>query len=119
VFRRHAADCGRGSDRFERTRNAPVRWRWIAAMSAMILMLLAAAGCDRALPEPNTAAAQLYARRCGQCHRAYAPGSLSAAMWQVQVEMMEAKMHQYRVPPLSNQERDTILSYLTRNAEHN
>ena len=81
-------------------------------------MLLAVAGCNRPLPEQNTAAAQLYARRCGQCHRAYAPGSLSAAMWQVQVEMMEAKMRQYRVPPLNNQERDTILSYLTRNAAH-
>jgi hypothetical protein len=39
-------------------------------------------------------------------------------MWQVQVEMMEAKMRQYRVAPLSDQERDTILSYLARNAAH-
>jgi Dihaem cytochrome c len=81
-------------------------------------MVAAAAGCNRPLPEQNTAAALLYARRCGQCHRAYQPGSLSAAMWQIQVEMMEAKMHQYRVPPLTEQERDTILTYLTRNAAH-
>ena len=87
-------------------------------MSGLILMVLAVAGCDRPLPEQNTAAARLYASRCGQCHHAYAPGSLSAAMWQVQVQMMEAKMLQYRVPPLTYQERDTILSYLTRNAEH-
>jgi mono/diheme cytochrome c family protein len=80
------------------------------------LTLLAAAGCNRPLPEQNSAAAHLYASRCGQCHRAYAPGSLSAAMWQVQVEMMEAKMRQYHVPPLTDQERDAILSYLTRNA---
>jgi len=39
-------------------------------------------------------------------------------MWQVQVEMMEGKMRQYGVPPLTDQERETILSYLTRNAEH-
>ncbi len=39
-------------------------------------------------------------------------------MWEVQVDMMEAKMRQYRVPPLTDQERDTILSYLTRNASH-
>ncbi|HEV3115316.1 MAG TPA: hypothetical protein VGY99_32950 [Candidatus Binataceae bacterium] len=116
---RRAADCGRSSNRFEKTRNkARGHPRWIATGSALVLMLLAVAGCDRPLPEQNTAAAQLYASRCGQCHRAYAPGSLSAAMWQVQVQMMEGKMLQNRVSPLTNQERDTILSYLTRNAEH-
>jgi hypothetical protein len=31
---------------------------------------------------------------------------------------MEAKIRQYRLPPLSDRERDTILSYLTRNASH-
>jgi mono/diheme cytochrome c family protein len=118
MFVRHVADLGGCSDRCERTRNAAIRPRWIGAVGAIILILLAAAGCDRPLPEQNTAAAQLYAHRCGQCHRAYAPGSLSAAMWQVQVQMMEAKMHQYRVPPLNDRERDTILSYLTRNAAH-
>ncbi len=39
-------------------------------------------------------------------------------MWQIQVQMMEAKMLQNRVRPLTSDERDTILSYLTRNAEH-
>ena len=89
-------------------------------MNALILMLmlLAVAGCNRPLPEQNSAPAQLYASRCGQCHSAYAPGSLSAAMWQVQVQMMEVKMQQYRVPPLTNEERDTILNYLARNAAH-
>jgi mono/diheme cytochrome c family protein len=84
----------------------------------LALGVLAAAGCNSPLPEQDTAAAQLYLHRCGQCHRAYPPGSLTPAMWQVQVEMMEAKMRQYRVAPLSDQERDTILSYLARNAAH-
>jgi len=78
--------------------------------------VLATSGCNRSLPEQNTVVAQLYVRRCGECHRTYPPGSLSAAMWQIQVQMMEAKMQEYRVPPLTDQERDTILSYLTRNA---
>jgi len=79
---------------------------------------LSSSACIRPLPEANTAAAQLYARRCGQCHHAYAPASLTATMWGIQVEMMKAKMRQTRIPPLTDQERDTILSYLTRNAEH-
>ena len=85
---------------------------------ALLFVTLFASACDRPLPEANSAAAQLYATRCGQCHHAYAPASLTAAMWGIQVEMMEAKMHQNRLPPLTDQERDTILSYLTRNAEH-
>ncbi|MGO9059440.1 MAG: hypothetical protein ACLQU2_18975 [Candidatus Binataceae bacterium] len=89
-------------------------------LPAILVLLLAVAGiggCSKPLPEQNTAAEQLYAERCGQCHRAYGPGSLSAAMWEVQVQMMEAKMRQYGVPQLTDQERETILSYLTRNAE--
>jgi len=45
-------------------------------------MTLFAGACERPLPEANSAAAQLYARRCGQCHHAYAPASLTAAMWE-------------------------------------
>jgi hypothetical protein len=86
---------------------------------ALLLVTLCACACERPLPEANTAAAQLYARRCGQCHHAYAPASLTAAMWRIQLDMMESKMRQNRVAPLTGQERDTILGYLTRNAEHN
>lgn len=89
-------------------------------LPAVLVLLFAVAGvggCSRPLPEQNTTAALLYAKRCGQCHSAYGPGSLSAAMWEVQVQVMETKMRQYGVPALTDQERATILSYLTRNAE--
>jgi mono/diheme cytochrome c family protein len=94
------------------------RKQYLTWTTAAALALLGLFGCNQPLPEANTAAEQLYASRCGQCHRAYAPKLLPAAMWQVQVEMMQAKMLQYHVPPLTEQERDTILSYLSRNAAH-
>ena len=87
-------------------------------MIAFRLLALFCFACQRPLPEANSAAAQLYARRCGQCHHAYAPASLTAAMWRIQLEMMEGKMRQNRIAPLTDQERDAILGYLTRNAEH-
>jgi len=89
----------------------------LPAVLVLLFAVVDIAGCSQPLPEQNTAAEQLYAKRCGGCHRAYGPGSLSAAMWEVQVQVMEAKMHQYGVPALTDQERATILSYLTRNAE--
>ncbi len=85
---------------------------------AIAAMALAMAGCNRPLPEQNTAAAHLYASRCGQCHRPYWPGSLTTAMWQIQLELMQARMQQKGVPPLTGKERDMIMSYLARNAAH-
>jgi Dihaem cytochrome c len=85
---------------------------------ALLCSILFVGACERPLPEANTAAAQLYTRRCGQCHHPYSPGSLTAAMWGIQVPLMETKMRQNRLPPLSDQERDTIMDYLTRNAEN-
>jgi len=85
---------------------------------AVAAMTLAMAGCNRPLPEQNTAAGHLYASRCGQCHRPYSPGSLTTAMWQIQLELMQARMQQNGVPPLTGKERDLIMSYLARNAAH-
>ncbi|HEY6394956.1 MAG TPA: hypothetical protein VIX12_06015 [Candidatus Binataceae bacterium] len=68
------------------------------------------------MPEQDSYAGQLYIRRCGQCHVAYNPHAMTAAMWQVQVQLMEDKMRRGGVAPLSPDQRTTILDYLTRNA---
>jgi hypothetical protein len=81
-------------------------------------MALALAGCAKPLPEAGTPAAQLYASRCGSCHRLYHPGSLTAAMWQVQVHAMQAKMRDAGVAALTVDQQEEILDYLERNAEH-
>jgi hypothetical protein len=73
-------------------------------------------GCDRALPEEGGPAARLYTARCGSCHQAYAPRSLTAAMWEIQVTTMQAKMAAAGQAPLTPEENRTILDYLRRNA---
>jgi hypothetical protein len=79
--------------------------------------VLALAGCGpRKLPQANTYAAQLYAERCGQCHRLYDPRSMTAAMWQVQVKAMQDRMRTAGITPLSPRQRKLILGYLERNA---
>ena len=87
---------------------------WLAAAFCLVELI----GCNPPLPEQGTHPAQLYVRRCGNCHRPYNPRSLTAAMWEVQVQMMERKMVQYRMPPLTDEERENILGYLTRNSDH-
>jgi hypothetical protein len=41
---------------------------------------------------------------------------MTADMWRVQVPIMEDKMHQAGLPPLTDEDRAAILDYLTRNA---
>jgi mono/diheme cytochrome c family protein len=68
------------------------------------------------LPESGTAAEQVYASRCGACHRAYNPHSMTSAMWRAQVAAMDQKIAQAGQPPLTGAQRQRILSYLERNA---
>ena len=88
-----------------------------AAWAAVALGALAIAGCKPAkLPEQETAAGQLYLHRCGQCHSAYNPQSMTTAMWQLEVPKMEDRIRRAGLPPLAPDQEQTIVEYLTRNA---
>jgi hypothetical protein len=68
------------------------------------------------LPEQGSYSQQLYVERCGACHRPYSPASMTAAMWEAQLEAMRVKIAQAGQPPLSPQQHLAILAYLKRNA---
>ncbi len=89
-----------------------------APFASVALGLLFFAGCSKPkpLPEQGTYAQRLYVERCGTCHRPYSPVSMTAAMWEAQVEAMRPKMAQAGEPPLSPEQHRTILAYLKRNA---
>ena len=82
------------------------------ARIVMVLITVAVAACTPSLPDPQSAGAEVYAVRCGSCHTAYAPGTLTAAMWDVQIERMQPIMRHRGVNPLTEQERYLITSYL-------
>jgi Dihaem cytochrome c len=87
----------------------------LAAVTAAAVVFLAACHA-RPLPEADSDAARTYVQRCGQCHRAYDPRAMTAAMWQTQVELMDTKIRQAGIEPLTVDQRHLILDYLTRNA---
>jgi hypothetical protein len=87
----------------------------LAAATAATVCFLAACHA-RALPEADSDAARTYMKRCGMCHRAYDPRSMTSAMWQTQVELMDTKIRQAGMEPLTGDQRHIILDYLTRNA---
>ena len=84
-----------------------------ALATAMALLT----GCQNGtIPDEGSYAAQLYLKRCGQCHQPYNPNLMTATMWATQVKLMQKRMEQAGLPPLTSAERKTIIHYLTSNA---
>jgi hypothetical protein len=69
-------------------------------------------GCQPELPDPRSAGAQVYQVRCAGCHPVYAPGTLTTAMWEMQLDRMQGEMVRRGVNPLTAQERFLVMSYL-------
>ena len=82
----------------------------------VVLAVVLAAGC-RSLPDPESPGAQAFARRCGECHRAYQPGSMTWPMWEYQLGRMKLLYAQVRKPWLSPEEERLVVDYLQRHAE--
>lgn len=98
-------------------KSPPGRRSRLPMLAALIAAATAAfCGCRRELPEPLSPSARVYVDKCGQCHAAYDPRSLTPAMWATQVSLMEGKMMQAGLQPLTAQERNMILDYLEHNA---
>lgn len=92
-------------------------WRWVrGGVAAAVAASALAAGCDARLPEPESPGAQLYAARCGGCHRLYAPSLMTAEMWKVTVARMQGELARRGVAPLTTEEQARVLDYLDRHS---
>jgi hypothetical protein len=77
------------------------------------LLLSALAGCQRELPDRESAGYRLYALKCGVCHAPQHPRLLPAAAWEATVHRMEIKVKNSGVrEPLTEEETRVILGYL-------
>ena len=81
------------------------------ALLAVVASVLLGA-CTRELPDPASAGARLYRDRCSGCHLLFAPGSLTAAMWELQVDRMQPVLARGERGPLTAEERRVMLEYL-------
>ena len=89
-------------------------------MSRRVLTALAVlaplVGCGPSLPDPESPGARVLRERCGGCHRLYAPGSMTAEMWRVQVARMQQEFTRRGLPWLDAGEEHTLLDYLAAHA---
>lgn len=56
----------------------------------LVLTVLLAAACAAELPEPDSVGATLLRERCGGCHAAPAPRSMTIVMWEMQIDRKRA-----------------------------
>lgn len=73
-------------------------------------------GCGTALPDPDAPGARVMQARCGGCHRLYAPSTMTAEMWKVQVARMQALFAQGGIPPLTADDERVLMEYLVAHA---
>jgi len=85
----------------------------LVTLAAMVLL----ASCQSGkIPDQGSYAAQLYVKRCGFCHQPYQPSLMTTEMWRTQVDLMQERMKQIGIAPLSRDERKTIIDYLSSHA---
>ena len=98
-------------------RNSTNTSKYFWSIGGALLAATFLVSCQKSkMPDEGGYAAQLYVKRCGQCHQAYNPSLMTAAMWEVQVDRMQERMKQIGISPLSADERKVILDYLSSHA---
>jgi hypothetical protein len=112
-----ADECGKDvAEPLARTSTIASICRRLMAVTLLGGTVLLASCQSGKLPDEGSYSAQLYLNRCGQCHPAYNPNQMTATMWATQVDLMQERMKQTGLAPLTPAERKTILEYLTSNA---
>jgi len=82
----------------------------------LILGITACTTGPTPLPEARSPAAKLYAARCGSCHSLPHPRRLHYREWQQMVALMQQRMQERHMPPLTDKEQAIILKYLQNHA---
>jgi hypothetical protein len=85
-----------------------------------VCLCLPLAGCvsngGRALPDAQSAGARVFVYRCSQCHDTPHPRRHDYAGWKHLIGLMEQRMTERGMMPLTDSERTAILSYLKDNS---
>jgi hypothetical protein len=85
-------------------------------LKRLVALLAVAVGCGAALPEPDAPGARVLRDRCACCHPLYAPGSMTLAMWQVQLGRMREEFARRGIAWLAPDEERALLEYLASHA---
>jgi hypothetical protein len=82
-----------------------------------VAVALAAAGCGPSFPAPDSPGARVLQERCAGCHRVSAPGTMTAAMWDYQIDRMRPLYASKGMPWLTPDEERALRDYVHRYAD--
>jgi len=82
----------------------------------LVLTALVVAACAPELPDPDSPGAVVLRTRCGGCHVVHAPGSMTFAMWELQIDRMRRLFAQRGLAWLPTDEERVLLAYLAAHA---
>jgi cytochrome c5 len=85
--------------------------------AAALALVAVAAGCGPSFPEPDSPGARVLETRCAGCHRVFAPGTMTAAMWDYQIDRMRPLYAQKGMAWLTPDEERALRDYVHRFAE--
>ncbi|NIR60540.1 MAG: cytochrome C [Gammaproteobacteria bacterium] len=68
------------------------------------------------IPEPGSPGARAFVARCSTCHGLPHPARLGREGWPYVLAVMDRRMEERGLEPLSEEERARILGYLTAHA---
>ena len=68
------------------------------------------------VPDINSPGAKLYVNKCGTCHSLPHPKRLYYSQWKHIVKVMEKRMEQRGMLPITEREKNVILEYLKNHA---
>jgi hypothetical protein len=88
----------------------------VRRLGLSLLLAGALAACSAELPEPDAPGARVLAARCGSCHRLYPPGSMTYAMWEMQLTRMQGLFAQRGIPWPPPAEDQAMRAYLAKHA---
>ena len=77
---------------------------------------LLAVACGASLPDAGAPGAVVLQQRCAGCHGLSAPGSMTLAMWEVQLTRMHDEFARRGLPWLTADEERALREYLAAHA---
>ncbi len=90
--------------------------RYISLFTILATLFAGCAIFQRPLPEPSSDGARAYVRVCGRCHALAHPHRNTYTQWEHLVGLMERRMAERGITPMTAEEKSLILGYLKRNS---
>jgi len=91
-----------------------IMFKYIFSFMLIITLFTGCALFRASVPEPASEGAKAYKKVCAACHALADPRRNTPSQWEHLVRIMEKRMVQRQIPPMTTEEKRLILGYLKK-----